>query len=151
MTESFVIQSDIAILPEVEERLFHFCRLCNVGSYYLTLSVATLQAVENAIVHGNASDPSRQVALSFATCRGGISVEVADEGSGFDFEKYGSFPVEGSGRGEGIFVMKSLADRMTFSEGGRRVRMEFDVNGIDPADALERVARLQEHFAPVAA
>ena len=59
MTESFVIQADISNMPQVEERLFHFCRECNVGSYYSTISVATLQAVENAIVHGDESDESK--------------------------------------------------------------------------------------------
>lgn len=150
MTESFVIQSDIANLPEVEERLFHFCRECNVGNYYSAVSMATMQAVENAVVHGNGSDVSKKVFLSLGTCRGGVFVEVCDEGEGFDFGRYGSLP-EGEEPGEGIFVMKSLSNRMNFSEGGRMVRMEFDVNGIDPVDALERIALLQSHFAPVAA
>lgn len=150
MTESFVIQSDIANLPQVEERLFHFCRECNVGNYYAPVSVATLQAVKNAVMHGNGSDMSKNVTISYGTCRGGLFVEVSDEGDGFDFGRYGSLP-EGEEVGEGIFVMKSLSDRMTFSEGGRKVRMEFDVNGIDPADALERIALLQEHFVLVAA
>ena len=48
MNESFVIQSNIAQLPYVEERVFHFCRECNVGNYYSAVSVAVLQAVENA-------------------------------------------------------------------------------------------------------
>ncbi len=150
MTESFVIQSDIANLPEVEERLFHFCLECNVGNYYSAVSVATMQAVENAVVHGNGSDATKKVSLSLGTCRGGVFVEVCDEGNGFDFGHYGTLP-EGEESGEGIFVMKSLSDRMSFSDGGRKVRMEFDVNGIDPADALERVALLQEHFSLVAA
>lgn len=151
MNESFVIQSDIANMPYVEERLFHFCRECNVGNYYSAVSVATLQAVENAIVHGNGSDPNRKVEVSFGTCHGGIFVEVCDEGEGFDFDCYGDFPADGRSEGEGIFVMKSLADHMTFSEGGRRVRMEFLVAGISPADALERIALLKEHFSLVAA
>ncbi len=151
MTESFVIQSDIANLTQVEERLFHFCRLCNVGSYYSTLQVATLQAVENAIVHGNLSDADRQVALTFGTCRGGLFVEVKDQGAGFDYGRFGDLPIGESTQGEGIFVMRSLADRMMFSDGGRVVRLEFDVNGIDPADALQRIAVLQSHYHPVAA
>lgn len=151
MTESFVIQADIANMPQVEERLFHFCRECNVGSYYSTISVATLQAVENAIVHGDESDVTKQVTVTFTTCRGGIAVEVSDQGNGFEFERYGQLSSEASASGEGIFVMKSLADRMSFSDGGRKVRLEFDVNGIDPADALERVALLQEHFSLIAA
>lgn len=151
MTESFVIQSDTANLTQVEERLFHFCRLCNVGNYYSALEVATLQAVENAILHGNRSDASKTVTLTFGTCRGGLFVEVADQGAGFDHGQFGDLPSGDATRGEGIFVMRQLSDCMTFSDGGRVVRMEFDVNGIDPADALQRIAVLESHFHPVAA
>lgn len=149
MTESFVIQSDIANLPLVEERLFHFCHENNVGNYYSAVSVAVMQAVKNAIVHGNASDSSKKVSLTFDTCRGGICAEVSDEGRGFDFRQYGDLPSCDSTTGEGIFIMKSLSDRMVFSDEGRMVRLEFDVAGIDPSDALERVAILQGRFAPV--
>ena len=151
MTEHFVIQSDIALLPSVEERLFQFCHLCHVGNYYSTISVAALQAVENAIVHGNGADASKSVELTLGTCRGGLFVEVADQGAGFDHEAYGHLPSGDTTVGEGIFVMRQLADRLTYSDGGRRVRLEFTVAGIDPADALERVAILQQHFSTVAA
>ena len=67
MIETFVIQSDIANLPMIEERLFHFCRDCNVGRYYSAVSVATLQAVENAIRHGNQYDASKNVTVSYGT------------------------------------------------------------------------------------
>lgn len=151
MTESFVIQSDIANLSLVEERLFHFCQECHIGNYYATVSVAVMQAVENAIVHGNRSQQEKGVSLTFGTCRGGIFVEVADEGVGFEFERFGELPDEGQSVGEGVFVMKHLADRLVYSKGGSQVRMEFDVAGIDPVDALERVSVLREHFAVVAA
>ena len=149
MNESFVIQSDIANLPYVEERVFHFCHECHVGNYYSTVSVAALQAVTNAIVHGNGSDAAKTVAINLGTCRGGVFVEVTDQGSGFDYEGFGS--MESLEKGSGIFVMKTLANRMSYSDGGRMVRMEFDIAGIDPADALERAAVLQAHFALVAA
>lgn len=151
MTETFAIQSDISMLPVVEERLFHFCHECHAGDCFSTVSVATLQAVANAIVHGNGSDASKHVSLTFDTCRGGIAVEVADEGRGFNFGRYGNLPVGDEEKGEGIFVMKSLADRMEYSDGGRKVRMEFVVAGIAPSDTLERIAILQGHFATVAA
>ncbi len=150
MTETFVIQSDIAVLPAVEERLFHLCRECNIGNYYSTVSVAAMQAVENAIVHGNELDKAKKVKITFGTCRGGVFVEVADEGRGFNFSSYGLLPTEDS-VGEGIFVMKSLSDKMLYFDGGRRVRMEFVVSGIDPAEALERISVLQSHFALVEA
>lgn len=149
MNESFVIQSDISNLSYVEERVFHFCRECNVGNYYSAISVAALQAVENAIVHGNGSVVEKMVTVTLGTCRGGVFVEVSDEGSGFDYVRFGS--LDDVTEGQGIFVMKSLSDRMTFSNSGRQVRMEFDINGIDPADALERASILQAHFSLVAA
>lgn len=146
MTEQFVIQSDIALMPSVEERLFHFCHLCHVGNYYAAVSVAAMQAVENAIVHGNKCDPAKTVVLTMGTCRGGLFVEVADQGEGFDCENFVD-PL--SADGEGIFIMRRLADRLTFADGGRRVRLEFDVAGIDPADAMERAAILCAHRAMV--
>lgn len=149
MNESFVIQSDISNLSYVEERVFHFCRECNVGNYYSAISVAALQAVENAIVHGNGSVVEKMVTVTLGTCRGGVFVEVSDEGSGFDYVRFGS--LDDVTEGQGIFVMKSLSDRMTFSNSGRQVRMEFDINGIDPADALERASILQAYFSLVAA
>lgn len=149
MIENFVIQSDISILPMVEERLFHFCHECNVGNYYSPVSVATMQAVENAIIHGNGNDISKKVDITFGTFRGGIFVQVFDEGAGFDFSSFGSLPIDGQMTGEGIFVMKSLADNIQFSEGGKKVKMEFVVSGIDPSDALERITILQERFAMV--
>ncbi len=151
MIENFVIQSDITILPVVEDRLFHFCRECNVGNYYSTVSVAALQAVENAIVHGNGSDASKNVDIMFGTCRGGIFVQVTDEGDGFDFSQFGQLPADGQSVGEGIFIMKSLSDNIQFSEGGRSVRMDFIISGIDPIDALERINILQQCFSLVEA
>ena len=125
MTEYFEIQSDIANLAVVEERLFHFCHECNTGNYYAAISVATLKAVENAIVHGNHQVSEKKVNIGFGTCRGGIFTEVTDQGDGFDFSHYGALPAESSDKGTGIFIIKSLADKTTYSDGGRHLRLEF--------------------------
>ena len=146
MIESFVIQSDIASLPVVEERLFHFCHVCNIGNYYSVVSVAALQAVENAVVHGNDNDNAKKVNITYGTCRGGLFVEVSDEGNGFDFLQYGKLSMGEENVGEGIFIMNSLADKLEFSDGGRCVRMEFLVSGIDPAEARERVSVISSRF-----
>ena len=149
MMEHFVIQSDISLLPLVEERLFHFCQLNHVGNYHSTIDVAVLQAVENAIVHGNGGEVEKTVDITFGTCRGGVFVEVEDQGAGFDYECYVDHPEGAASEGEGIFVMCRLADRVRYDEGGRKVRLEFDVAGIDPGDAMERVAILQRFLSPV--
>lgn len=145
MTEKFVVQSNIESLKVVEEKIFHYCMLMNVGNYHSTISVAVLQAVENAIVHGNGNDEKKHVQVRCGLCRGGMYVEVEDEGDGFDYTHYGQLPSEGE-KGEGIFVMRSLCDNMEYMDGGRRVRMEFKVEGIDPAQSMERVAVLRSYY-----
>ena len=150
MTEQFVIQSDIALMPSVEERLFHFCHQCHVGNYYSAVSVAVLQAVENAIRHADGSDSSKTVTLTMGTCRGGLFVEVAGQGKGFDYTDCGDLPEDSRPDEEALFIMRRLADKLSFADEGRRVRMEFAVAGIDPADAMERATVLRNHWAVVA-
>ncbi len=144
MTEQFIIQSDSSNIPVAEERLFHFCQEIHVGRYYSAVGVAMIQALENAIEHGNKGKKEKKVTLTFGTCRGGMYVEVADEGEGFNYAQYGSMPKEEE-QGEGIFVMSQLADRLEYSDGGSRIRMDFFVDGIDPAEACERTAVLRCH------
>ena len=144
MSESFVIQSDNANLPYVEERLFHFCSECNIGNYYSTVSVAALQAVETAIHFGNGDS---NISVELGVCRGGVYVEICGEGNLFVDLFSDSFDV--SGNGKGLFIIRSLSDRVMCFEGGRKVRLEFDVNGVDPADVLERISVLHS-FMPLA-
>ena len=149
MNESFIIQSDISNLTLVEERLFHFCQECHVGDSFSVVLMATRHAVENAIVHGNGNDSTKSVQVSLGTCRGGIFVEVSDEGCGFDYGQYGDLPLDDEMSGNGIFVMQSLADEIEFLDGGSRVRLQFKVCGIAPTDAMERICTLKEHFSRV--
>jgi len=46
--------------------------------------MAVMEAVINAIVHGNHQDPAKQVDLEFDVEKGAIAVTVRDQGDGFD-------------------------------------------------------------------
>ncbi|MBR1798925.1 MAG: ATP-binding protein [Bacteroidales bacterium] len=140
MRQTFVIASDKAEIATVEERLFHFCELCNAGNYFSAVSVATLNAVENAIVHGNRGESDKKVTVSVGECTGGMFVEVADQGSGFDYKTYGDLPIDAAAHGVGIFIMERLADKVEFFDGGSRVRLEFVFSGIDETVAESRAA-----------
>ena len=77
--ERIVIQSNIANLVKVEQFLDTVCDTMNIHNYYATISVAVLQAVENAILHGNKSDESKSVYIKYSKCRGGIAFIIEDE------------------------------------------------------------------------
>jgi hypothetical protein len=52
------------------------------------------------------------------------------------------------GKGDGIFLMQTLADSCIYSKGGKRVKLEFMIQGIEASRSLERAATLQHFFDP---
>ncbi len=146
--EMFTIQSDIALLPKVEDFVAHLCDEKNVHNYFATISMSVLHAVENAIVHGNASDVGKQVTICCGNCMGGFYFEVRDEGVGFNYRQFDDMPMD-EDRGVGLFMMRSLADRVVYSNGGSTVRLEYLIAGIDKAMATERSSVLKRFYAKV--
>lgn len=147
MSETIVIQSNAEGLADVERFLAAFCDDNHIANYFATISVPVLQAVENAIVHGNLNNPSKKVIIEYGYRLGGIYFLVSDEGNGFDYTQYGNCPLNNE-KGQGVFLMKSLADHIEFFNGGKSIRMDFDINGIEAIDALERIDTLQHFFMP---
>ena len=142
--KQFNIQSDNKNIDVVAKFIYELCDEKHILNYEATISTPVLQAIENAIVHGNHSDPSKMVHVECDEIRGGLYFLVRDEGDGFDYSQYGDIQDEG---GNGIFLMRSLSDRMEYLEGGRAVRMEFMIQGIEKTYAMERVAKLERFFA----
>lgn len=145
--EKIIIQSDIDKIPEVERFVDAVCDSYNINNYVATISMSLLQAVENAIIHGNGSDPAKHVTIESDFCKGGVYFKVTDEGVGFDFKRYGSIP-DTEEQGTGIYLMRTLSDKMTFSDNGRTVRLEYVIDGIDASHALERIVVLHNFYSP---
>ncbi len=95
---------------------------------YGKILVATLEAVNNAITHGNKANPEKLVDVEISFEKNQIRVTVTDEGPGFNPS---SIPdptkpeniEELSGRG--VFLMTKLADSISFNEKGNSVTMNF--------------------------
>lgn len=143
--EQLAIQSDMNNIIEVERFVSVMCDTYNIHNYAATISMSLLQAVENAIIHGNKSDSSKMVVIECDRCRGGVYFSVTDQGQGFDYCSYGKMP-EHDDKGMGLYLMKSLSDKIIFSDNGRKVRMEYVVNGIDASHALERIVTLRNYY-----
>ena len=95
---------------------------------YGNIMVAVIESVNNAIVHGNQSDRSKNVQLSAEFEDDYIRFLVRDEGNGFN---HNTLPdptspdnLEKSG-GRGIFLMKHLSDEVSFKDEGRLVILTF--------------------------
>lgn len=144
--ETLVIQSDINNIIEVERFVYAVCDTFNINNYSAVISMSLLQAVENAIVHGNNNDSSKAVKIIFDHCKGGVFFTVTDEGRGFDYRS--KLTAEGNTeKGRGLYLMRSLSDNLSFSDNGSTVRLDFIINGIDASRALERITTLRNHYA----
>ena len=90
--------------------------------------IAVTEAVNNAIQYGNRNDVTKQVLIRFQAKGQRLSVVIADEGQGFDYE---SLPDPTAPEnlekmeGRGIFLMKSLSDGLSFYNNGSEVEMTF--------------------------
>tara|TARA_Y100000992_G_scaffold256484_1_gene190008 strand:- start:735 stop:1124 length:390 start_codon:yes stop_codon:yes gene_type:complete len=95
---------------------------------YGNVLVSVTEAVNNAIVHGNKEDKSKKVKIQLRKNKKSVRFVIEDEGAGFDFN---SLPDPTSPeninkvKGRGIFLIKNLADKAKFKDGGRVVDMLF--------------------------
>lgn len=98
---------------------------------YGNIMIAVTESVNNAIRHGNQSDPRKNVVLSCEFEENKVVFCIEDSGEGFDInhlpDPTSPERIEEIG-GRGIFLMKHLADEVTFKENGRIVELTFYFN-----------------------
>lgn len=99
-------------------------------SIYGNIHLAVVEAVTNAIVHGNKLDENKDVYFETKKEDTKIKFIVKDEGKGFDSNKIPD-PTLPENRekisGRGVFLIKNLADEVTFSEDGSTLQMVFHI------------------------
>lgn len=96
---------------------------------YGKILVSALEAVNNAIVHGNKSNPEKSVDIEIKLNKRNLSIKVKDEGKGFSPEdiKDPTLPENLEElNGRGIYLMSHLADSIEFSEKGTMVTIIFN-------------------------
>ena len=116
--EHIVISSTHSSITAAEKKLKSILDNLNLpGSQEHNLLVAASEAMNNAVVHGNKSRPGTKVFLDVDYSGRNITLEVQDEGGGFN-------PVDVPDpllpenllkpSGRGIHIMKSLMDSVNF-------------------------------------
>jgi serine/threonine-protein kinase RsbW len=95
--------------------------------------VSLTEAVNNAIVHGNKSDPARKVTVICESLPGWLLFIVNDEGRGFRPERVAN-PLKSENllreSGRGVFLMRTLMDRVEFEQlpHGYQVRLWLELD-----------------------
>ncbi len=97
---------------------------------YGNILISTIEAVTNAIVHGNKSDPAKQVRIKVLRDKHILQITVSDEGPGFDIDNIPD-PTKPElieqPDGRGIFLMRNLTDDLKFDKNGAEVTLIFNI------------------------
>lgn len=122
------IASETKVIRSLVDQLIRLIELsrCVLG-HEPGIELALLEAVTNAVVHGNRSDPHRLVQVRCRCELGrGLSIVVKDNGQGFALNAVpnpGAVENLWAGRGRGIHLMKLAMDEVKFENKGTEVHM----------------------------
>jgi serine/threonine-protein kinase RsbW len=127
--KEILFPSKVENLTLVEKMIDEVCEEFKVNQdHYGNILIALTEAVNNAILHGNKQDPSKKIKLCFESQQQDLLFMIEDEGDGFDFQHLPD-PTDPANiekpNGRGVFLMRNLADEVSFSQDGRRVQLRF--------------------------
>ena len=130
MYKKIKIESNIVNLRIVENAIDETTSEIGITQdNYGKVLVSTLEAVNNAIIHGNKSNPEKIVDIEIEFKSNNLEIKITDEGIGFKPEeiKDPTMPENLEAlNGRGIFLMSHLADKIRYSKRGNRVTITFN-------------------------
>lgn len=129
MYKKIRIESQIANLRIVENAIDEATSVIGISQdNYGKILVSAMEAVNNAIVHGNKSVAEKMVEIEISSESDELKIKVTDEGPGFKPDKVPD-PTTPENieelNGRGIYLMSHLADKIEYNDKGNCVIMTF--------------------------
>ena len=128
------LPNDIRSIEHAVEYVTQHCSGCYeyARRFNLNFRVGLTEALSNAMLYGNNSDPEKRVRVEVTIGVEEVSVRVTDQGVGFDpaMVPDPTLPdnISKSG-GRGIFLMRALMDEVQFNERGNSVTLVLRFEG----------------------
>lgn len=131
MRKDLNIPSEIGNLRLVEKVIDEISLEVDMSDeVYGNVLVATMEAINNAIIHGNNSDPTKLVKIKIHFLENELKVHIEDQGTGFDHQSVPD-PTAPENlekiNGRGIFLMERLSDEILYLEQGRIIELKFNL------------------------
>ncbi len=129
MEKSLEIPSKLEHLTYIEKLVDEISDSMKLDAdLYGKVLISTIEAVNNSIIHGNKLIPEKKVKVQVQVQEHRLHIFISDQGNGFDFYNVPD-PTTPENleniHGRGIFLMKSLADDIMFTDNGKTVELIF--------------------------
>ena len=128
------LPNDIGSIEHAVDYVTRHCSACcdYARRFNLNFRVGLTEALSNAMLYGNGSDPRKRVRVEVDIRVEEVAVRVTDRGVGFDPAAVPdpTLPdnISKTG-GRGIFLMKALMDEVRFNEQGNSVTLVLRFEG----------------------
>ncbi len=123
-----IIENDSHLLKESSKELINALRAKGVDEEIIfDVHVGFEEALRNAMVHGNKSEPGKKVVVDTQVSADSVVISVEDEGKGFDPNKLPDPTLDENllkESGRGVYLIKHLMDEVAYENGGRKVVMK---------------------------
>jgi serine/threonine-protein kinase RsbW len=131
MKKKITIDSKLENICAIEKMIDEVSDEIKISSdIYGKILIATIEAVNNSIVHGNKLDPKKKVFIEITFNQPNLHISITDQGNGFDFSNVPD-PTTPENieniSGRGVFLMKKLADNLIFNDTGTQVELIFKI------------------------
>ncbi len=129
-----LIPSDVREIEPIVEQVTRECRVLALSARQCALNVpvALTEALSNAILRGNRGIRDKHVRVRAVVSDSALVLEVADEGNGFDLDACTIDPTRPDNLeredGRGLFLMRSLMDRVERYEANARNVVRLTLN-----------------------
>jgi serine/threonine-protein kinase RsbW len=117
---TYTLESSLDSVNRVEQAGEEMARKAGLDDDEIyRVAMAVREAAVNAVLHGNAYDPEKNITASFETSSDALTIRITDQGKGLDPD---TLPdplapenlLRGSGRG--IFLIRSFMDEVHFRQ-----------------------------------
>lgn len=120
LDEAVILPSVLSTVEIVEAKAIEYAEKAGFDEDTASqVAMVSREAAVNAVLHGNKKDPRKQVKARFTLTHESLSIQIADEGGGFDPSDIPD-PLSPEGllkpSGRGIFLMRAIMDEVNFRE-----------------------------------
>lgn len=123
----FEINSDLNKLIEVEHFIENLMSDFSINDdYFGIVSTPLLEAVENAIIHGNQSNVSKKVSITCQISNKNLTFTISDQGNGFDYARILATNPDNR-KTNGLAVIELLTDKLEFLNNGQTLSYTVNV------------------------
>jgi serine/threonine-protein kinase RsbW len=149
--EKLTLDSRPENISSIERFVEEICDYYNINdTYFGNILIALTEAFKNAVAHGNNNDESKKIHVVFESKPKGLSFTVTDEGSGFDPDSVKD-PLDlnissDTPTGRGLFLIRSLSDKVNITNEGSSIEMFFRISGIGHKAMKKRISHFNDYF-----